>query len=85
MEGGLIHVGRTGTGFTGESARDQWKRLKPLRVDAPPFATPLNTLQKRDAVWVRPESSRIAATAAPLIFTVGTIPMVTDDVNDDHR
>ncbi|HEX8119299.1 MAG TPA: DNA ligase D, partial [Pyrinomonadaceae bacterium] len=53
--GRLIHVGRTGTGFTSDSARDLWKRLKPLRVDASPFETPLNTLQKRDAVWVRPE------------------------------
>lgn len=54
-DGRLTHVGRTGTGFTGKSARDLWKRLKPLRADAPPFEKPLNALQKRDAVWVRPE------------------------------
>ena len=32
-----------------------WKRLKALRINAPPFERPLNALQKRDAVWVRPE------------------------------
>ena len=37
------------------SARELWKRLKALRINAPPFEKPLNALQKRDAVWVRPE------------------------------
>jgi bifunctional non-homologous end joining protein LigD len=55
-EGGrLMHAGRTGTGFTATTARDVWKRLQPLRVNKPPFADPLNSLQKRDAVWVKPE------------------------------
>src|SRR3954447_10100526 len=53
--GRLAHVGRTGTGFTGASARELWKRLKALRINAPPFERPLNALQRRDAVWVRPE------------------------------
>jgi bifunctional non-homologous end joining protein LigD len=53
--GGLKHAGRTGTGFTATTARDVWKRLQPLKTGKPPFADPLNTLQKRDAVWVKPE------------------------------
>jgi len=53
--GRLMHAGRTGTGFTATTARDVWKRLQPLRLGKPPFADPLNALQKRDAVWVKPE------------------------------
>jgi bifunctional non-homologous end joining protein LigD len=53
--GRLMHAGRTGTGFTGTTAREVWKRLQPLRIAKPPFADALNALQKRDAVWVRPE------------------------------
>jgi bifunctional non-homologous end joining protein LigD len=53
--GRLMHAGRTGTGFTAATARDVFKRLQPLRTAKAPFADPLNALQKRDAVWVRPE------------------------------
>ena len=53
--GRLTHAGRTGTGFTATTARDVFKRLQPLRIAKPAFADPLNALQKRDAVWVRPE------------------------------
>jgi bifunctional non-homologous end joining protein LigD len=53
--GRLMHAGRTGTGFTAATARDVWKRLQPLRITKPPFADPLNALQKRDALWVKPE------------------------------
>jgi bifunctional non-homologous end joining protein LigD len=53
--GRLMHAGRTGTGFTATSAREVWTRLQPLRVNKPPFADPLNALQKRDALWVKPE------------------------------
>jgi bifunctional non-homologous end joining protein LigD len=53
--GRLMHAGRTGTGFTAATARDVWKRLQPLRIAKPPFAAPLNALQKRDALWVKPE------------------------------
>jgi bifunctional non-homologous end joining protein LigD len=53
--GRLMHAGRTGTGFTATTARDVWKRLQPLRAKKAPFADSLNSLQKRDAVWVRPE------------------------------
>jgi bifunctional non-homologous end joining protein LigD len=53
--GRLMHAGRTGTGFTATTARDVWKRLQPLRVNKAPFADVLNSLQKRDAVWVKPE------------------------------
>jgi bifunctional non-homologous end joining protein LigD len=53
--GRLLHAGRTGTGFTATTARDVFKRVQPLRIAKPAFADPLNALQKRDAVWVRPE------------------------------
>jgi bifunctional non-homologous end joining protein LigD len=53
--GRLKHAGRTGTGFTATTARDVWKRLQPLKSPKPPFGDPLNTLQKRDAVWVKPD------------------------------
>jgi bifunctional non-homologous end joining protein LigD len=53
--GRLRHAGRTGTGFTATTARAVWKRLQPLKIDKSPFGDPLNTLQKRDAVWAKPE------------------------------
>ena len=53
--GRLRHAGRTGTGFTATTARDVWKRLQPLKTAKPPFTDPLSTLQKRGAVWVKPE------------------------------
>ena len=54
-DGRLMHAGRTGTGFTATTAREVWKRLQPLRAAKPSFPAALNALQRRDAVWVRPE------------------------------
>lgn len=54
-DGRLMHAGRTGTGFTAELARDVYKRLSPLRVKDAPFDMKLNSLQRRGAVWIRPE------------------------------
>ncbi len=51
----LIHAGRTGTGFTADIARELYKRLNPLRSKNPPFSEKLSALQRRSAVWVRPE------------------------------
>jgi bifunctional non-homologous end joining protein LigD len=30
------------------------RMLKPLRIDAPPLASPLTNLQRRDVTWVTP-------------------------------
>ncbi|GEP12429.1 non-homologous end-joining DNA ligase [Methylobacterium gnaphalii] len=51
---GLAHVGRVGTGFTNAVARELWKQLDPLRIDAPPFSDPLPPLASRNAKWVAP-------------------------------
>jgi bifunctional non-homologous end joining protein LigD len=54
-DGRLVYAGRTGTGFTHETARAVWKALQPLRIAASPFFAPLTAIQRRGVVWVRPE------------------------------
>jgi bifunctional non-homologous end joining protein LigD len=54
-EGGrLIHVGRTGTGFTVETARELWGRLQKVTRPDPPFADRLPVEAKRNARWAEP-------------------------------
>jgi bifunctional non-homologous end joining protein LigD len=53
--GGLEHVGRVGTGFTGAVAEDLFKRLDRMRVPASPFAEKLTAEEARLARYVRPE------------------------------
>jgi bifunctional non-homologous end joining protein LigD len=55
-EGGrFIYAGRIGTGYTRDVARDLWKRLHPLEIDAPPFdQIPRTEARRRDVHWVKP-------------------------------
>jgi bifunctional non-homologous end joining protein LigD len=55
----LVHVGRTGTGFTVETARDLWERLRAVARPDPPFAGRLPAEAKRNARWAEP---RLVAT-----------------------
>ncbi|MDR5822484.1 DNA ligase D [Caballeronia sp. LZ043] len=56
----LIDAGSVGTGWSARTARDLWRQLEPLRVDAPPFDTPVRKpgrWSRRAAgseVWVKP-------------------------------
>ncbi len=53
-DGKLIHAGRTGTGFTQQSARSLFKGLQELRANASPFANALSALERRGMVFVEP-------------------------------
>jgi len=53
--GDLIHVGRTGTGFTQKLARSLYRRLQGLREPKPPFANALTAEERRGLVFVKPE------------------------------
>lgn len=50
----LIYAGRVGTGFTNRRAAELYRLLRPLRIDEPPVASPLTTLQRKGVVWVKP-------------------------------
>jgi len=51
----LIYAGRTGTGFTHQTARDLFRKLKALRSNDMPFATlPAEERGARRPVWVVP-------------------------------
>ncbi|MCJ2132556.1 DNA ligase D [Methylobacterium sp. J-026] len=52
--GGLVHVGRVGTGFRDAVARDLWTQLDPLRIPSPPFDAEMPPLARRNARWVEP-------------------------------
>ena len=54
-KGRLVHIGRVGTGYTEDVARRLMARLEPLRQDKSPFTDKLTGIQKKDAVFVRPE------------------------------
>jgi bifunctional non-homologous end joining protein LigD len=49
----LIYVGHTGSGFTEKSLAQVYKKLKPLIIDKPPFATKPKT--NMPCTWVKPE------------------------------
>jgi bifunctional non-homologous end joining protein LigD len=53
--GKLIHVGRTGTGFTQKSAQSLYKALQPLRAKGSPFANALSSDERRGLVFVEPQ------------------------------
>jgi bifunctional non-homologous end joining protein LigD len=52
--GKLRYAGRVGTGFTHQTARDLWRRLRALRVDRPPLALPQDE-RRKNVIWVKPE------------------------------
>ncbi|MBC7313786.1 MAG: DNA ligase D, partial [Rhizobium sp.] len=54
--GKLAHIGRVGTGYSQETARLLMRRLEPLRQDESPFADRLTAAQRKDVVFVRPET-----------------------------
>ena len=54
--GKLVYAGRTGTGFTHETARSLYRRLKELERERPPFETlPAEERGVRKPVWVEPK------------------------------
>ena len=53
-DGELRYAGRVGTGYTRDTARDLWKRLKPLQVAKPPLDLPQDE-RRKDVIWVKPQ------------------------------
>ena len=53
--GALIHVGRVGTGFSNQLARDLMKALQPLEIPPPKFKNAIAPLNGRGVKWVRPQ------------------------------
>jgi bifunctional non-homologous end joining protein LigD len=54
-DGKLRYAGRSGTGYTMESARDLWKKLQPLRRDTPVFGKLPAEERGRKGIWVEPK------------------------------
>jgi bifunctional non-homologous end joining protein LigD len=55
-KGGKLHyAGRSGTGYTVQLARDLWKKLQPLRRDAPAFGKLPEEERGRKGIWVEPK------------------------------
>jgi bifunctional non-homologous end joining protein LigD len=55
-DGKLHYAGRTGTGFTHETARELYRKLKTLRTDKSPFASvPKEERGVRQPIWVEPK------------------------------
>ncbi|WP_191217876.1 DNA ligase D [Agrobacterium salinitolerans] len=54
-KGKLRHVGRVGTGYTGDVAEMIFSRLKPLERKGSPFGDKLTALARRDLHFVEPE------------------------------
>ena len=53
--GGLVHVGRVGTGFTHRVAADLFDRLQSLRSSKSPFRKRLSAEQARNVRYVKPQ------------------------------
>lgn len=52
----LVYAGRTGTGFTHQSSRDLYKKLKALKRERTPFAAvPAEERGVRSPIWVEPK------------------------------
>ena len=54
-DGKLRYAGRSGTGYTMETARDLWKKLQPLRRDEPAFGKIPEEERGRKGIWVEPK------------------------------
>jgi bifunctional non-homologous end joining protein LigD len=56
-DGKLTHIGRAGTGYTAETARELWKKLHPLEIPKAPFqgGRPSGYVARNLARWVKPE------------------------------
>jgi bifunctional non-homologous end joining protein LigD len=53
-DGELRYAGRVGTGYTRDTARELWKRLKPLQVAEPRLELPSDE-RRKDVIWVKPQ------------------------------
>jgi len=53
-DGELCYAGRVGTGYTRDTARDLWRRLKPLQVTKPLLDLPQDE-RRKDVIWVKPQ------------------------------
>lgn len=54
--GKFLYAGRTGTGFTHQTSRDLYRKLKPLQQDRTPFAAvPAEERGVRAPIWVEPK------------------------------
>ena len=53
-DGELCYAGRVGTGYTRDTARDLWRRLKPLQVTKPLLDLPQGE-RRKDVIWVKPQ------------------------------
>jgi bifunctional non-homologous end joining protein LigD len=54
-DGELKYAGRSGTGYSVETAGDLWKRLQPLRIDKPAFGKVPDEERGRKGIWVEPK------------------------------
>jgi len=53
--GRLIYAGRIGTGYSRDVAKELWRRLHPLEIATPPFASlPDSKARRGDMRWVKP-------------------------------
>jgi bifunctional non-homologous end joining protein LigD len=53
--GELKYAGRSGTGYSVETARDLWRKLQPLRIDKPAFGKLPEEERGRKGIWVEPK------------------------------
>jgi bifunctional non-homologous end joining protein LigD len=53
--GKLRHAGRVGTGYTNAVAHSLFKKLSDYRIDKSPFDQKLTSVEKKDAVFLKPE------------------------------
>jgi bifunctional non-homologous end joining protein LigD len=54
-DGVLKYAGRSGTGYSVETAGDLWKKLQPLRIDKPAFGRLPEEERGRKGIWVEPK------------------------------
>ena len=54
-DGKLRYAGRSGTGYTMETARELWKKLQPLRRNDPAFGKLPEEERGRKGIWVEPK------------------------------
>ena len=54
-DGKLRHAGRVGTGYSSKVAQSLFRQLDTLRVEKSPFDEKLTAVERKDAVFVKPE------------------------------
>lgn len=54
-DGTLNYAGRSGTGYSMQTARDIWKKLQPLRRETPAFGKLPEEERGRKGIWVEPK------------------------------